>query len=258
MTNRYIFKTILMRRYTTELVRRPPSSRLPRLCKLDSVRNCRDGNSNPHGITGEPVYASRQDTMADTQPFDPHAPDADPAKPVNTRTEVNGQVTLLEYDRAWPDMFQREQSRIRSALGSRALGVEHIGSTAVPGLLAKPCIDMLLVVADAGDDDTYIPDLEAAGYVLRISDDDDGDLHRVFKGLEINLNLHVWSAGSPNVSRHIDFRDWLRSHPEDRDHYAAAKRKLAGQHWRYMQDYSDAKDKIVRQITSHMTHYERD
>lgn len=196
--------------------------------------------------------------MSAAKPFDPHAPDADPAKPVNTLTEVNGQVTLVEYDPAWPGMFRREETRIRAALGKRAIAVEHIGSTAVPGLVAKPCIDMLLVVADAGDDDAYIPDLEAVGYALRISDDDDGDPHRVLKGPDINLNLHVWSAGSPHVSRHIDFRNWLRSHPEDRDRYAVAKRELASRHWRYMQDYADAKDQIIRDITSRMTHHERD
>lgn len=184
--------------------------------------------------------------------FEPHAPDADTAKPVNTRTAVNGQVTLVEYDPAWPTMYQRQADRIRSALGDRAIIVEHMGSTAVPGLLAKPCVDILLAVEDAADDAAYVPDLEAAGYVLRISEEYDGHPHRVFKGPEINLNLHVWSAGSTEIDRHLDFRDWLRAHPEDRDRYASAKRELAGKDWVFMQEYADAKDEVVLEITARM------
>jgi GrpB-like predicted nucleotidyltransferase (UPF0157 family) len=184
--------------------------------------------------------------------FDPHAPDADTAKTVNTRTAVNGQVTLVEYDPAWPTMYQRQADRIRSALGDRAIIVEHMGSTAVPGLLAKPCVDILLAVEDAADDAAYVPDLDAAGYVLRISEEYDGHPHRVFKGPEINLNLHVWSAGSTEIHRHLDFRDWLRAHPEDRDRYASAKRELAGKDWVFMQEYADAKDEVVLEITARM------
>jgi GrpB-like predicted nucleotidyltransferase (UPF0157 family) len=184
-----------------------------------------------------------------TPPYDPHSPDADPSKPVNTRTAINGQVTLVAYDPAWPVMFQREEKRIRAALGDRALTIEHVGSTSVPGLIAKPCIDILLVVPDAGDDPAYVPDLEAAGYVLRISEElDDWGPHRVFKGSEINLNLHVLSVGSPEIRRFLDFRDWIRAHSEDRDRYADAKRQLAGREWRYMQDYADAKGDVVDEI----------
>lgn len=190
--------------------------------------------------------------MTDAKPFDPLSPDADSATPVNTRTAVNGQVTLVEYDSAWPAMFQHQAERIRAALGDRAIQVEHMGSTAVPGLLAKPCVDMLLVVEDAGDDAAYIPELEAAGYVLRISEEYDSEAHRVFKGPDVNINLHVWSHGSPEVGRHLDFRDWLRIHPEDRERYADAKRELASRHWMHMQDYADAKDEVVQEINARM------
>jgi GrpB-like predicted nucleotidyltransferase (UPF0157 family) len=191
--------------------------------------------------------------MTVSKPFDPHSPDADPSKPVNTKTEVNGQVTLVEYDPAWPAMFQREADRIRGALGERAFKVEHVGSTSVPGLVAKPCIDILLVVADAGDDGAYVPDLERAGYVLRISEEPEGwGPHRVFKGSEINLNLHVLSDGSPEIGEVLGFRDWLRAHPEDAERYASTKRELAIQQWHYMQDYADAKADIVREIKTRM------
>src|SRR5688500_5368334 len=77
-------------------------------------------------------------------------------------------VLLVEYDPAWPDLFEREAERIRAALGESALQIEHVGSTAVPGLAAKPIIDINLVVADSTDEDAYVPALEAAGYVLRV------------------------------------------------------------------------------------------
>jgi len=179
--------------------------------------------------------------------WNPHDPNADRTIPVNTPTVVNGQVVIVDYDPAWPAMFAREEERIRDALGKRALRIEHMGSTAVPGLPAKPCIDILLVVADSADEPAYVPDLEAAGYVLRIREPDWHE-HRVFKGSEMNLNLHVWSEGSPEIDRHIAFRDWLRTHAEDRDLYAATKRELAARHWPHMQDYADAKDAIVAEI----------
>ena len=190
-------------------------------------------------------------------PYDPHSPDADTSKPVNTRTAINGQVVLVAYDPAWPAMFREQADRIRAALGDRALRVEHIGSTSVPGLIAKPCIDIALVVADAGDDDAYIPDLQRAGYVLRISETFHGEPHRVFKAPDMNVNLHVPSQGSSEAAREIAFRDWLRSHPEDRDRYASAKRELASRTWQYMQDYADAKDAIVAEITARIREAER-
>jgi GrpB-like predicted nucleotidyltransferase (UPF0157 family) len=191
--------------------------------------------------------------MTDATPFDPHAPNADPTIPVNSKTAIDGQVTLVDYDPAWPAMFQREAGRIHGALGDRALRIEHVGSTSVPGLIAKPCVDILLVVTDAGDDADYVPDLERAGYVLRIREhDDEWGPHRVFKGAAINLNLHVLSAASPEIREFLDFRDWLRAHPEDAARYADTKRALAGRHWQYMQDYADAKDEIVRDIKARM------
>lgn len=192
-------------------------------------------------------------TRTDPKPFDPHAPDADPDTPINTRTRVDGQVALVDPDPAWPGMYHREAERIHTALGSRALRVEHVGSTSIPGIVAKPCIDILLIVADAGDDAAYVPDLEQAGYVLRISEEpDDGGPHRVLKGREINLNLHVLSLGSPEARRMIAFRDWLRTHPDDRERYATVKRDLASRHWEVMQDYADAKDAVVAEITGRM------
>lgn len=182
-----------------------------------------------------------------TPPYDPHSPNADPL-PVNTPTPIDGQVILVDYDPAWPEMYRRQADRIRAVLGDRVLGIEHIGSTSVPGLTAKPCIDILLIVADAGDDPAWSPDLERAGYVLRHREIFHGEPHRVFNAPDMNVNLHVLSQGSPEASRLLGLRDWLRSHPEDAERYASAKRELAARHWGTMQEYADAKDDIVREI----------
>lgn len=183
--------------------------------------------------------------------YDPRAPNANPPVPVNADIEINSPVVLVQYDPAWPAMYRREEERIRQALGDRALMVGHAGSTAVPGVGAKPCIDILLAVADSSDEDAYVPALEGAGYVLRRREPDWHE-HRLFKGPEINLNLHVWTFGDMIIDKLLRFRDWLRAHPEDRDRYATEKRRLASLRWRTMNDYADAKDDIVREIEERM------
>jgi GrpB-like predicted nucleotidyltransferase (UPF0157 family) len=147
----------------------------------------------------------------------------------------------------WPEQFAREAARIRSALGHRALAVEHVGSTSVPGLIAKPIIDFLLVVADSADEPSYVLALEAAGYVLRIREPDWHE-HRVLKGPDINLNLHVFTSGSDEIARMLLFRDWLRSNDGDRDLYARTKRELSGKVWKHVQNYADAKSEVVEEI----------
>jgi GrpB-like predicted nucleotidyltransferase (UPF0157 family) len=159
-----------------------------------------------------------------------------------------GPIPLVAYDPAWPGLFQREAERIRRALGDRALRVEHIGSTAVPGLAAKPIVDILLVLADAADEPAYVPALTAAGYVLRIREPDWYE-HRLFKGPDTDVNLHVFSAGCPEIERHLLFRDWLRANEPDRQLYERTKRDLARQHWKYVQNYADAKTPVIQEIT---------
>jgi GrpB-like predicted nucleotidyltransferase (UPF0157 family) len=125
--------------------------------------------------------------------------------------------------------------------------LEHAGSTSVPGLPAKPIIDIVLEVPDSSDEATYLPDMEAAGYVLVIREPQ-WFQHRVFKGPDTNLNLHVFSAGSAEVDRMLRFRDWLRASAEDRQSYARAKRELAARDWKYVQQYADAKTAVVQAI----------
>jgi GrpB-like predicted nucleotidyltransferase (UPF0157 family) len=162
---------------------------------------------------------------------------------------LTGPILLAEYDPAWPGLFAREEVRIRAALGNRVLRIEHTGSTSVPGLAAKPIVDITMVVADVTDEAAYLADLESAGYVLRIRENEpDWYDHRVFKGPDTNVNLHVFSAGCVELERMVGFRDWLRSHPEERDLYERAKRDLVGREWTYVQNYADAKTDVVEGI----------
>ena len=117
----------------------------------------------------------------------------------------------------------------------------------MPGLAAKPIIDIDLVVADSSDEGAYVPDLEAAGYVLRIREPDWFE-HRLFKGPDTNVNLHTFSDGCGEVDRMLAFRDWLRTHDEERDLYLAAKRDLAAREWKFVQNYADAKSAVVEEI----------
>src|SRR5262249_24882897 len=137
--------------------------------------------------------------------------------------------------------------RIRRALGRRALLVEHVGSTSVPGLAAKPVIDIILVVDDSSDEPAYVPPLEAEGYTLRIREPDWHE-HRVLKGPDTNVNLHVFSDRCIEVERMLAFRDWLRAHTEDRYLYEDEKSRLARKEWKYVQNYADAKSNVVQQI----------
>jgi GrpB-like predicted nucleotidyltransferase (UPF0157 family) len=166
---------------------------------------------------------------------------------VGVRVPHNAPVTLAEYDPAWPAQFEREEQRIRAALGDAVIDLEHTGSTSVPGLAAKPIIDITLIVADSGNEAAYVSQLESAGYKLRIREPDWHE-HRVLKGSDTDVNLHVFSRGSVEFDRMVGFRDWLRSHPEDRELYLRTKRELAARTWRHIQHYADAKTAVVEEI----------
>jgi GrpB-like predicted nucleotidyltransferase (UPF0157 family) len=158
-------------------------------------------------------------------------------------------IEIEDYDPGWPLSYAREETRIRSMLGDRVVRMEHVGSTAVPGLAAKPVIDIGLEVPDSANESAYVPELEAAGYELRIREPEWFE-HRLFKGLDTEVNLHVFTAGCAEVDRMLLFRDWLRTNAADRELYAAAKRELAAREWKYMQQYADAKTGVVHEIMS--------
>ena len=144
-------------------------------------------------------------------------------------------------------MFSREADRLRSVLGNEALRIEHVGSTSVPGLVAKPIIDILLVVPDSADEPSYVPHLQAAGYVLRIREPEWFE-HRLFRGPDTSINLHVFSSGAAEVQRMLRFRDRLRDDDVARERYARTKCDLAERTWRHVQDYADAKTAVVDEI----------
>ncbi|PTL85718.1 GrpB family protein [Vitiosangium sp. GDMCC 1.1324] len=166
---------------------------------------------------------------------------------IGAPTEVNGQILLVDYDPEWPVLFAREAEKIRAALGDRALLIEHAGSTSVPGLMAKPIIDIIVAVADSGDESTYVPALEAVGYQLRIREPE-WEQHRLLKGTHPDVNMHVFTIGSREISRMLMMRDWLRSNEAERELYAATKRELASRTWKYVQNYADAKSTVIAEI----------
>lgn len=138
-------------------------------------------------------------------------------------------LRIEEADPTWAQRYRELEAQVLAALGRRALAIQHIGSTAVPQLPAKPIIDIDLAVADPADEPAYLPDLEALGYVHWLTEPEWHE-HRLLKQLkEPRVHLHVFGPDSPEMVRHRMFRDWLIAHPEDRERYAAAKRAAAAQ-----------------------------
>ncbi len=158
-----------------------------------------------------------------------------------------GLIELAPYDATWPLQYEREAEHVRATLGDRALRIEHVGSTSIPGIAAKPIIDMLLVVANSSDEASYVPSMEEQGYTLRIREPDWYE-HRLLKGPSANINLHVFSAACPEIQRMIGFRDHLRADAADRELYQRTKQALAARRWKYVQEYADAKTQVVEAI----------
>jgi GrpB-like predicted nucleotidyltransferase (UPF0157 family) len=183
-----------------------------------------------------------------TDPIDLAAYEKEMAKYTIGQPEpLAGPIEIADYDTTWPRKFEREAARVRSVLHDQVVRIEHVGSTSVPGLPAKPIIDIVLEVPDSTDEAAYVPDLEVAGYVLRVREGPWFE-HRLFKGPDLNINLHTFSAGCAETDRMVTFRDWLRINAADRELYAGAKRQLARQAWKYLQQYADAKTAVVQEI----------
>jgi GrpB-like predicted nucleotidyltransferase (UPF0157 family) len=153
-------------------------------------------------------------------------------------------VEVVAPDPTWADSYAVARERICAALGERVLAVEHVGSTAVAGLWAKPIIDIDLTVADSAAEDAWLPDLEAAGFVLRVREPD-WEEHRLLRGQAPTSYVHVFSAGAREPQRHVMFRDWLRTHPDDRDQYSAVKREAAARGFTDGMLYNNAKAAFV-------------
>lgn len=159
-------------------------------------------------------------------------------------------VAVTDPDPAWPASYAELAGRVRNALGWRALNIEHVGSTSVPGLPAKPIIDIDLTVADPDDEPGYVPALEVAGFELRVREPWWYG-HRLLRAADPTCHLHVFGYDSPELVKHRIFRDWLRGNADDRDLYARAKLEAAtaanaaGEH---SMQYNARKEQVVREI----------
>lgn len=153
-------------------------------------------------------------------------------------------IELVDHDPRWARRFLTERDRIVTALGASARRVDHVGSTSVPGLAAKPIVDIDVSVAEVEDDADYVSALEAAGYVLRVREPG----HRMLRTPEGDIHVHVCTAGSEWERRHLLFRDHLRENAADRRRYEDVKRALAGRVYDDTNDYADAKTDIVSAI----------
>ena len=156
-------------------------------------------------------------------------------------------IQIATYDSAWPVLFEQQAARIRDALKEAALRIEHVGSTSVPGLTAKPVIDIHLTVQDSADENAYGPPLEKAGFRLIVREPDWFE-HRMYVDLDPEVNLHVFSKGCPELARCRLFRDWLRIDLADRALYSQVKQTLAPRDWDYVNDYADAKRDTIKEI----------
>jgi GrpB-like predicted nucleotidyltransferase (UPF0157 family) len=156
-------------------------------------------------------------------------------------------LVVVDYDPAWPQTYARWRQRVAAALGPAVLGIDHVGSTSVPGLAAKPIVDIQVSVADLGDEPCYVPQLQAVGLVLRSRD----ELHRFFRppaGQRREVHVHVCAAGGRWERDHLLFRDYLRAHPAACLRYAEAKRASVR---RWSDDgwaYTEAKTAVVLDI----------
>ncbi|GAA3212758.1 GrpB family protein [Dactylosporangium siamense] len=156
-------------------------------------------------------------------------------------------IVLEDYDPGWPRRYDAIHAALVETLGDRVVAVEHVGSTSVPGLPAKPIIDVDLTVEDTADETLYVPDLVRAGHRLVLREPW-WHGHRMLVNAEDDIHLHVWPVGAPELVRHRLFRDWLRSHPEDLELYASTKRRLARDTVERPGDYSLAKNDVIDAI----------
>jgi GrpB-like predicted nucleotidyltransferase (UPF0157 family) len=155
-------------------------------------------------------------------------------------------IEIVDYDPAWVAAFAAQRARIGAALGRRARRIDHIGSTAVPGLAAKPIVDIAVGVVDPDAEGDFLRRLERAGYGLRVREPG----HRMLRTPARDVHVHVWEAGGDAERRHLLFRDWLRTDPGDRRRYAEEKRRLAARDWPDMNAYAAAKSAVIAEITA--------
>lgn len=163
------------------------------------------------------------------------------------------EIVIADHDPGWAAVFAVHRRKIEAALGDIARRVEHVGSTSVAGLAAKPIVDLQVSVPAVDEEASYVPALEEAGYVLRVRE----AAHRMLRTPERDVHVHVCDVGGAWERRHLLFRDWLRRSPEDCERYARTKRELAARGWPTIDHYADAKTEIIADITVRAEHWAR-
>jgi GrpB-like predicted nucleotidyltransferase (UPF0157 family) len=159
-------------------------------------------------------------------------------------------VEVVPHDPRWRDAFAAEATHIGAALGGNVVAIHHVGSTAIPGIYAKPIIDLLIEVADIARVDARGPAMQALGYEVMGEYGIPG--RRYFRknsqeGARTH-HVHAFQAGSPDVARHLAFRDYMIAHPGDAQRYSDLKRKLAAEHPRNSEAYMDGKDGFIQEM----------
>ena len=156
--------------------------------------------------------------------------DARPLHP-SLDTSYDPAIRIVEHDPSWEEKFEREAAAICAALGSVAVRVDHVGSTSVPGLSAKPIIDINVSVHDITAVDSYRLPLEGIGYLF-VPVPESPDFHFFGKPATRprNYHIHVLEVGSQHERRHLVVRDYLRTHPEEAAAYGAVKQAIAEHH----------------------------
>lgn len=179
-------------------------------------------------------------------------------RPDVTAVEIVGgiekrELIIAKYNFNWPVIYRRHEARIRAALDATALQIEHIGSTAVPGLAAKPIIDILVAVGDITAEEEYLAPLLAAGYRLRVREPG----HRMVRTPELDVHVHILQIGDDAAGDYLLLRDHLRHNAADRELYERTKRSLAAMEWRDMNAYADAKTDVVTEIKNRARQQDR-
>jgi GrpB-like predicted nucleotidyltransferase (UPF0157 family) len=154
-------------------------------------------------------------------------------------------IEVVPYNSKWPQLFEAEAELIKKALGNNCIALYHVGSTSVPGLSAKPIIDILPVVKDILEVDQRTKAMEDLGY---LSKGEHGMAFRRFFQKFNAVNVHVYEEGDPEIHRYLKFRDWMRSHPDDREAYAKLKIELAKKFSHDILSYCNGKDAFVARI----------
>jgi GrpB-like predicted nucleotidyltransferase (UPF0157 family) len=159
-------------------------------------------------------------------------------------------VEVVPHDPRWRDAFEAEARRVAAALGENVSAIHHIGSTAIPGIYAKPIIDLLVEVGDLNGVDGRGSAMESLGYEVMGEYGIPG--RRYFRkddreGIRTH-HVHVFEAGSAEAERHLAFRDYMLAHPADARSYSELKRKLAEEHPQSPDGYMDGKDAFVKEV----------